>query len=359
VRGPEEPHAVHAVAEHVERLFPQSLAIAAPGRGPQPLVAVREVARVRGRIRRELAGRRERAADRLHLRTELRRRLDVRRRGASPFAVRSECEVVALAPDRHRRAADDVVRPREPRHEQGRRRSRGGEAAQEPLAGRPATDERGDHDERSGEHEHRTDEREKGGERAGARPRREPAALPRAREDVDAAEEDRPRKRLREDERHVVLRPRVERVEQPGQERDALAPPAADREHEQPRAEPEEHGLADERGRVVSLHDRLPAERCEVERVPGRAKDLALGREPDRLRDARSGDVEPVREDVDEPGLQRRRVGAVAERVGGGLVRPAVGLLVRADERHVDQPVNARRHRQDERDATERHGGGL
>ena len=314
---------------------------------------------MRGRIARELGGRGQPAADALHARSELRVGLDVC--GGRPVSLAGgrEDQVVALAPHRHRRAADRVLRPGEPGNEQygggDRRRAR----AQEPLAHGAAPKQRREDDKRRDQHEDRANERDGSGERAGAGPGREPPALPRACEDIDAGERDRPRERLREHERDVVLRPRVDRVEEAGQERDPIAPPPADGDHQQPRAETEEHRLPDERRRVVSADDGSLAERREVERVPRRPEDLPFQRLPDALVDGRAGDVEPVREDVDEAGLERRRVRAVEERVRAGDVRPAVRLLVHAYQRDVQKAVQAGHHREEERHAPEGHGRGL
>ena len=106
-------------------------------------------------------------------------------------------------------------------------------------------------------------------------------------------------------------------------------------------------------GRVVRLQRSAASRRGRGRpgsRVGGRPGARARTRPPGG--DRRASDVEPLGEDVDEPGLQWRRVRRVAQGIRRRDVRPTVGLLVRADERHVDEPVDARRHRQDERDAT-------
>jgi hypothetical protein len=308
---------------------------------------------------------RNRSADAVHARLERGLGLDVGRSPPVSLALGREQQVVGLAPDGHHRATDDLVRPRQPRQEQrcGRRGGRTG--AQEARSRCTGRGERADDGERRGEDEDGSNERKRCREETRPQPPPQPAALPGTCEGVDPGERDGRRQRLAQHKSHVVLRPRVDGVQQPRDQGHALSPPAANREHEEVRAEREQRGLSDQGERMVAADDLLLAERREVEWVAGRPEGLVLGRLPGRLRDPRAGDVEPaLREYVVEARLERRRVGAVAERVRGGDVRPRVGLLVRAHERDVQEPVEPGGDSQHERRAPKRpaavpHGGRL
>jgi hypothetical protein len=342
------------------RLVAEALPIEIFGGRAELLVSSREVAGVRGRVPAQFLGGWDLRADPIHPGLEPGVCLDVRPGAAVAFAARRQDRVVPLAPDRHRRAPDDVIGPCEPGHEESRsgrdRRARAEQAL--PRDSRP--EQRTDGDERWHKHEHRADERERGGERGGRRPRGCSAALPGPREHVRRRQDEEAGERLRQHERDVVLRPRIDRVEQPGEQADALAEPAPHGQDQEHRPGAEEDGLAEERGRVVALEDRLLAERAEIERVARRAEHLPLGRLPGGLRDSGAGDVVPAAlEDEVEPGLQRRRVRAVAEGVAAGDVRPAVRLFIRADERDVQRAVEGAEHCEEERRAPEGHGRGL
>jgi hypothetical protein len=308
---------------------------------------------MRGRIPEQLAFRRDPGADALHARAERGLGLDRGRRSPMTLAARGEDHVVALAPDRHRRAAHDVVRPREPGDEQRERcRSRRARPA-EARGGPPTCEQRTDHRERDHEDEDRTHQRDPGGDRAERGPINEAALLPRPGEEVGARQHAEAGERLAQHERHVVLRPRIDGVQDAGEERDAVAPPATDRQHQEPRAEPEQHALPEQHGQMVALEDRALSEEREVEGVAGRAKDLALERLPRRPRDPCAGDVVPaLAEDEVEARHERRRVRAIADRVRRREIRPAVGLVVRADERDVREAVEPCGHRDDRHEET-------
>jgi hypothetical protein len=320
---------------------------------------------MRRRVACELRGGRDHPPNRGHARREVGVGLDLRAALSSSLSTRRERQVEALAPRGHRRMAHDVVGPCEPRTDEQRCRDgcdgRGGG----PFArsGRPHGG--GEHDQGNGEDENRPDERERSHERAGGGPPPDGALLPRAGERVRRGDRDRPRQRLAQHERDVVLRPGVDRVESAGEQSGRVAPPAPNGRDQEERTEREEHALADQRGCVVGPHDLLLAEEREVQRVPGGTKCLTLGLFPDAPRYARARDVEPaVRVDVVEAGFQRRRVARVANRVSRRDVRPAVRLLVRVDQREVEEAVQSREHGQRERAAPkgrspEPHGKGL
>ena len=320
MRGPEEPRAVDDLPAHLQRLVAQSLAVEIEGVVAKASVRALEVARVCRRIAGELVRGRHRRADLVHTLAERFVRLDVGRRPAVPFAACGEDQVVRLAPDLHRRATDHVVGPRKPRHDEdgGCRARRGG--ASQALAAGPARDRGGQDGQRDREHEDRPHERDPAGERPGCGPPGPAARLRRTRVGVDARKGDGPGERLAEHERDVVLRPRVDGVEEAGEQRDALSPPPPHREHQEPRAEPEEQGLADEHWAVLEVSEHVPVpEERDVRGIAGRAEDLPLRLFPDALGNARAREVEPPGgEDVVEAGAQRCRVGAVAERVRGG-----------------------------------------
>ncbi len=320
---------------------------------------------MRRRVACELLGGRDHPPNRGHARREVGVGLDLRAALSSSLSTRRERQVEALAPRGHRRTAHDVVGPREPRTDEQRCRDgcdgRGGS----PFArsGRPHGG--GEHDQGNGEDENRPDERERSHERAGGGPPTDGAFLPRAGERVRCGDRDRPRQRLAQHERDVMLRPGVDRVERAGEQSGGLAPPAANGRDQKQRAEREEHALADQRGRVVGPDDLLLAEQREIQRVPRRPECLTLGFFPDTTRDARARDVEPaVGIDVVEAGLQRRRVAGVANGVCGRDVRPAVRLLVRINEREVQEAVQSCERGERERAAPkgrspEPHGKGL
>jgi hypothetical protein len=342
------------------RLVAEPLPIEIFGGSAELLVSVREVAWVRSRVTAQLLGGWDFRADPIHPGLEPGVCLDVRPGAAATFAARGQDRVVPLAPNRHRRAPDDVIGPGEPGHEERRsgrdRRAR----AEQALPRDSLPEQRTDDDERWQQHEHRADERERGGERGGRRPRCRPAALPRPREHVRRRQDEEAGERLRQDECDVVLGPRIDRVEQPGEQADAFAEPAPHGQDQEHRPGAEEDPLAEERGRVVALQDRLLAEEGEIERIARRAKRLPLGGLPGGLADAGAGDVVPAAlEDEVEPGLQRCRVRAVAECVAAGDVRPAVRLFVRADQRDVQRAVEGAEHCEEERRAPEGHGRGL
>jgi hypothetical protein len=248
---------------------------------------------VRARVAHEGGRRWDLGADPLHPRDEFRIGLHLGRRPAVALSARGEDRVVALAPHGHRHAAADVVRPREPGRQQDPC-SRDRTGADEPVPGCPRAERRRDSDERRHDDEDGADERQRRGERRRPCPRERMPALPGEREQVHAREHEQPCERLSEDERHVVLRPGIDRVEQAGEERDAVAEPAPHRHHQQQRAASEEDGLPEQRGRVVAVEDRLLAEEREVERVPGRPERLPFGCLPRGLVDPRAGDVEPT-----------------------------------------------------------------
>ena len=237
------------------RLVRQALPVDVGRGGAELLVRPGQVARMGGRILAQLGLRRDARADAVHARGELRLRLDRGRRPPVTLAARGEDQVEALAPDRHRRTADHVVRPGEPRHEQrecGRGRCGGPDEAR-PRA--PTRDQRADDRERDDEDEHRPHEREPGGGCAERGPAGEGALPPGPGEEVRAREDAEAGERLAQHERHVVLRPRIDGVEDAGEERDAVAPPTTDGQHQEPRAEPEQRALTEQHRQVVALED--------------------------------------------------------------------------------------------------------
>ena len=265
------------------------------------------------------------------------------------LAARREDEVVALAPDRHRRAADDVVRPAEPGDEQRQSCDPRGRRAQQAVSTLPAGDQRSEHGQRNDEDEDRSNECKRCADGPERGPLDESSLLPGTREDVGAGEHQKPGQRLAQDQRHVVLRPRVERVDEAGEQSEPFAPPAPHGQHQQPRAQAEQHALTEQHGQVVACEDRALPEQRDVQRVPRRPKDLSLGRLPRAFGNPGAGDVVPaLREHEVEAGLQRRRVRAFSDRVRGGEVGPAVGLVVRAHERDVDEAVDACGHRDEQ-----------
>ena len=354
VRVPEEPHAVDAVPQDVERLVGETFAVQVERIVARLLVRAREVPRVRGRIGGDLLRARNLGPDAVHPSLEGRIGLDVPGGRPVPLAARREHEVVALAPDRHRRASDDAVRPRQPRHDQHRRRSGRCGGASQPLARVPLrTSAASTRSAGANTKTARTSESAAASAPAPSH-RGQLGSLPRTREHVEQGERDRSCERLAQDECDVVLRPRIDGVEQAAEQRDALAPPAANGEHQEVRADPEEQGLADQRRRVVAAEDLVLAEEREVRGVARRAEHLPLRLVPGRLGDACPGDVEPaVRVDEVEAGLERRRVAAVEERVRGRDVRPRVRLLVRVQERDVDEAVQRGQGGEEQRAAPE------
>lgn len=265
---------------------------------------------------------------------------------------RREQEVVALTPVRHRRASGDTVGPGEPGHEEDDCDRRGDTCREKPAARPGALEKSRDHDERNCEHEDRADERERRDRGRRGRPPRPARALPRAREHIGRGEDERARQRLAQHQWDVVLRPGVDRVEEAGEQRHVLAPPAANGRDQQERTGPEQDCVADQCSRVVAAVDRRLAEEREVERIPGRPERLALGGVPRDTIDPSARDVEPPpSEDEVEAGSQRRRVRRVEECIRGRDVRPRVRLFVRADERDVQRAVKRGRDREDDRAA--------
>ena len=260
MRRPEKPHSVDELPRDLLRLVAEALPIEISGSRAQLLVRVREVARVRGRVPAQLLGGRDLCADPIHSSLEPGVCLDVGPGAAVAFAARGQDRVVPLAPNRHRRAADDVIGPGEPGHEEHRRGRDRRAPAEQSLTPDSPPEQRTDNDERRHQYEDRADERQRGGERGGRRPRSCPAALPRPREHVRRRQDEEAGERLRQDERDVVLRPRIDRVEQPGKQADALAEPAPHRQDQEQRPGAEKDGLGEERDRVVALEDRLLAE---------------------------------------------------------------------------------------------------
>jgi len=357
VRVPEEPRAVEPFPHDLKpQAFPVELLRVVAQLGVPAL----EVARMGRGVAHQLGGGRLESVDSLQARPELGIGFDLRGRAVVAFTACREDQVVTLAPHRHRGPADHVVRPGEPGDEQQRRTCRRDADAKEPFARRSWPERRREDRQRRGEDEDRADEREGARERAAERPPQQAPLPPGPRERVHARERDRARENLRKHEWHIVLRPRVYGVEQAARQGDGLTPPAAHRQHQQPRADSEEQRLPHERERVVVVEDLLVAEEREEERVGRRAEHLALLGLPGLTRQARAGDVEPALGiDVDEGGLQRCRVRAVADRVRGRDVRPAVGPHVRRDEWDVEQAVQASGCCEQEREAPERHAGAL
>lgn len=334
------------------RLGAEAVAVEPPRVRAQRLVGAREIPRVGGRIVQQLVRVRCEPVDGVQVPLERGVSLDVRGSLAVPLAACREQQVEAFAPDRHRRAARDAVGPDQPRHEEGRRRGCGRGYPRE--AARAGTHERAEGDERCREDEHGPDEREPSRERTHSRPADRRRALPGTRVRVHGGEHDGACECLAENERDVVLRPRIDRIEHAGEQRGILTPPASYCEHEEERTEPEERGLPNERSVVVAEEHLALSEQREVRGIPGRTECLALRRLPRLSRQSRPGDVEPAdRVDEVEAGLQRRRVRPVEECVRGSDVRPRVGLLVGADERHVEQSVQSGDGGEDQRAAPE------
>jgi hypothetical protein len=267
------------------------------------------------------------------------------------LATRREDEVVALPPDRHRRAADDVVRPAEPGDEQHQSCCPRRRRAQQAVSTRAARDQRSQDGQRNDEDEDRSNECKRCTDSPERGPLDESSLLPGTGEDVCAGEHEEPGQRLAQHQRHIVLRPRVERVDEAGEQPEPFAPPTSHGQDQQPRAQAEQHALTEQHGQMVACEDRALPEQRDVQRVPRWTKDLSLGRLPRAFGNPGACDVvPPLREHEVEAGLQRRRVRAFPDRVRRGEVGPAVGLVVRADERDVDQAVDACDHRDEQRE---------
>ena len=169
---------------------------------------------------------------------------DLRLRSAEALAVRGDEQVVALPPVGEHRASGRVVRPGEPGDEQQRCAAERRSGAAQP---RPALQQRGGDHEGDGEDEDGADERERPGERARRGPPAEVPAAHGARVREHAGQDEERGELLGEQDRHVVLRERVERVHRRRREADARPPPVAHGEREQQRPEPEEERLSDQR----------------------------------------------------------------------------------------------------------------
>ena len=264
---------------------------------------------MRGRVASEVAQRAGTCARiAVHARGERRVGLDLRPRSSVALAARGEHEVVALAPDRHRRAADDVVRPAEPGHEK-HQRPRPSRRREQPLRRAPRAHQRCEHaEQRNDEDEDRAHERKRCAE-APARGPPTASVLPGTREDVEQRRARGAGQRLAQHERDVVLRPRVDRVDEAGEQPEPLAPPAAHGERSAAtrrgrRARPDRRSTA-----VVAAEDRALTEQREVRAGTRWTEDLSLGRLPRAFGQAGAGDVESARrKDEVEPGLQRRRI---------------------------------------------------